>query len=209
MTFKLIPAHRTALEQADIAADMMSELMRFKASENKADPIRLPGLHGPYEELILKQRGKLPADYYEPGDDAPWNLRPQESRSNILWQVLSGMMDHAPDFAAAYMTLALDRGLADADYAGELRKLHQDWGRYIEHAGLIRDHRHSRMSHLYKSVACPACSILTATACRDPGMNALFREMLPLKPAERREMLQQRGLMPLLKIMIPDTPSVQ
>lgn len=209
MTFRLIPAHRAALEQADIAADMMNELMRFKASENKADPTRLSGLHGPYEELVLQRTGKLPADYYESGDDTPWNLRPQESRSNILWQVLSGVMDHAPDFAAAYMTLALDRGLADGDYAHELRRLHQDWGRFIEHAGLIRDHRHTRMNHIYKSVACPACSILTATACRDPGMNTLFREMLPLKPAERRELLQQRGLTPLLKIMIPETPKPQ
>ncbi len=209
MAFKLIPAHRAALEKADITADMMTELMRFKASENKADPARLPGLHGPYEELVLTRTGKLPDDYFEPGNDTPWNLRPQESRSNILWQVLSGVMDHAPDFAAAYMALALDRGLADTDYAHELRNLHKDWGRYIEHAGLIRDHQHSRMHHIYKSVACPACSILTATACRDPGMNALFREMLPLKAAERRELLQQRGLTPLLTIMIPEKPSIQ
>lgn len=206
MTFKLIPAHQITLDKAGIAADMMAELMSFKASENKADPARLQNLHGPYEELVRIRSGRLPDDYYEPGDDAPWGLRPQESRSNILWQVLSGMMDHAPDFAAAYMTLALDRGLSDDGYAHELKNLHKNWARYIEHAGLIRDHKHSRMNHIYKSVACPACSILTATACRDPAMNNLFREMLPLKPADRRQLLEDRGLTPLLRLMIPALP---
>lgn len=206
MVFKLIPAHHAALDNAGIAAKMMSELMNFKASENKADPERQQGLHGPYEELMRLRTGNLPADYYEPGDEQPWGLRPQESRSNILWQVLSGVMDHAPDFGAAYMTLTLDRGLADHDYRHELANLHKDWARYIEHAGLIRDHQHKRMSHIYKSVSCPACSILTATACRDPAMNALFHEMLPLKAADRRQLLQDRNMAPLLNIMIPATP---
>ena len=208
MVFKLIPAHKAALDSAGIAAKMMSELMNFKASENKADPARLPGLHGPYEELMRLRTGMLPDDYYEPGDAEPWHLRPQESRSNILWQVLSGVMDHAPDFAAAYMTLGLDRTLSDEDYAHELRKMHKDWGRYIEHAGLIRDHQHTRMTHIYKSVSCPACSILTATACRDPAMNALFREMLPMNAADRRQLLQDRSMAPLLNIMIPVTPKL-
>ncbi|MFN3828394.1 MAG: hypothetical protein ACK4NR_12315 [Micavibrio sp.] len=206
MAFKLIPAHTVALDNAGIAAKMISELMSFKASEDKDDPERQQGLHGPYEELVRLRTGKLPVDYYDPGDKQPWDLRPQESRSNILWQVLSGVIDHAPDFAAAYMTLALDRALSDEDYAHELKKLHKDWSRYIEHAGLISDHQHSRMSHIYKSVSCPACSILTATACRDPAMNALFREMLPLKPIERRQLLQDRNMAPLLNIMIPVTP---
>ena len=206
MVFRLIPAHKAAVENAGIADQIMTELMTFKASENKTDPERRQGLHGPYEELTRARTGALPADYYEPGDIVPWGLRPQESRSNILWQVLSGVMDHSPDFAAAYMALALDRALSDDDYALELGKLHKDWARYIEHAGLIRDHRHDRMTHIYKSVACPACSILTATACRDQAMNDLFREMLPMKPAERRQTLQDRGLAPLLKIMIPAVP---
>lgn len=204
MTFRLIPAHKAALEKAGIGEKIMGELMSFKASQNKSDPARLPGLHGPYEEYVRTRSGRLPEDYFEPGDDVPWHLLPQESRSNALWQVLSGVMDHAPDFAAAYMTLALDRALSDDDYALEMRKLHKDWSGYLEHSGLIRDHQHTRMTHLYKSVSCPACSVLTATACRDPVMNALFREMLPLKAAERREMLQVRGLAPVLNIMIPD-----
>lgn len=187
-----------------IKDDDIKMLMAFKATEWKDDPERLQGLHGPYEEMILLRTGKLPADYYEAGSDEPWGLRMEESRSNILWQVTSGMMDSYPEFGGAYMAFALDHGLGVKEYASELQGLHKDWRNYIEHAGLQRDHKHQSMGHIYRSVACPACSVLTAMASRDAGMIALFKSMVNLKPSERREFLSEKGLLPYLNVIVPE-----
>ncbi len=190
-------AHRQALEAKGIGETHIRALMQFKASERKDDPARRPGLHGPYEELVLMNTGRLPDDYFTANDPEPWGLRIEESRSNILWQVLSGLLDTKPDFAAAYMGLALDRTLNDADYARELGNLHKDWRK---HNG---PHVHHNLGHAYRSVACPACSVVTALACRDAGMHALFQEMLPLSAQDRRQLLQDHNLTPLLNVMIP------
>ncbi len=186
----------------------MGVLMAFKASERKDDPSRRHGLHGPYEELVLGKTGRLPEDYYDDGHDEPWGLRIEESRSTILWQVTSGLMDFCPEFAGAYMALALDHGLGADDYAHELSGLHRDWRRYSEHAGLLRDHRHQSMGHIYRSVACPACSVLTAMASRDQGMVTLFKNMAGLPPQERRSFLKEQGLLPYLTMMVPG-PEIQ
>lgn len=188
----------TAISDSDI-----QELMAFKASERKDDPERLQGIHGPYEELILLKTGHMPKDYYEAGDPDPWGLRIQESRSNILWQVTSGMMDQFPEFGGAYMALALDHGLGSNEYALELGKLNKDWRRYVEHSGMFRDHVHRSMGHVYHSVSCPACSVLTAMASQNEGMISLFKEMAPLKAEDRRTFLKDRGLLPYLNMMVP------
>jgi hypothetical protein len=182
----------------------VSALAAFKATENKNDPARMLDIHGPYEELTLRKTGKLPAEYYDYGDETPWGLRVLESRSNILWQVLSGAMDKAPDFAAYYMALALDSALSDDDYAKELKKLNKDWGDYQFMSHLHGDHTHTSMSHVYGRVACPACSMLTALSVRDKGMNDLFKELIPLSPKDRKEYLSEKGLLGLLDKMIPD-----
>lgn len=209
MAFQLTPIHRKLVADAGIGPQMMAELMRFKATEDKTSPDRRQNLHGPFEEMTRIKTGALPADYYTQGDPVPWGLRVDESRSNILWQVVSGLMDPVPDLGAAYMALALDRGLGEDDYATELTGLHRDWARYLDHSGVLRDHHHQKMSHIYQSVSCPACSILTAVACRDPGMNDLFRSMLGLPAPDRTRLLQERGLAPLLKLMIPDGPGAK
>jgi len=188
-----------------ISAEDMKALMTFKASEKKDDPERLLGLHGPYEELNLVKTGQLPPDYYESGDPEPWGLRLAESRSNILWQVTSGMMDAYPEFAAAYLGLALDHGLDTQDYALELGKLHRDWRGYIEHSGLFRDHKHGVLGKHYHSVACPACSVLTALASQNDKMIALFKDMASHKPSERMDFLREKGLLPYLNLMIPSS----
>lgn len=192
-----------------IEQSMMKTLMAFKASERKDDPARLQNIHGPFEEMTVRKTGRLPDDYFTPGDEAPWGLRPQESRSNILWQVVSGIMDRHPEFGAHYMALALDKALGDKEYAKELRALNKSWGDYVDHAGVVRDHHHGVMRQNYMRVSCPACSVLTAMACRDAGMEALFREMIQLKPADRRALLQERGLINLLDRMIPDAGAKQ
>ena len=192
------------LRRFNVAANALSELVRFKAAEDKADPSRVQGIHGPYEELTLRKTGKLPADYFAANDPEPWGLRVAESRSNILWQVVSGVMDQHPEFAANYMALALDSALGDEDYTKEARGLNKSWGDYLDHAGVFRDHHHSAMRHDYQRVACPACSTLTALAVQDAGMRDVFNQMLPLSVTERRMFLNEKGLMPLLDIMIPD-----
>ena len=166
--------------------------------------MRAQGRHGPFEELSLRKTGKLPADYYEAGNEQPWGLRVQESRSNILWQVLSGAMDQYPDFAANYMALALDTALDDDDYTKELGKLNKDWGDYQFVSNLHGDHQHSSMSHVYGRVACPACSMLTALSIRDDGMKSVFEEMRSMKPQDRKAYLSEQGLLGLLDTMIPD-----
>jgi len=188
-----------------ISNDDLKNLVAFKASEKKDDPERYQGLHGPYEELHLAKTGKLPADYYEDSDPEPWGLRLAESRSNILWQVTSGLMDSYPEFGAAYMGLALDHGLGMKEYARELENLHKDWRGYIEHSGIFRDHKHSVMGKHYHAVSCPACSVLTALASQNSQMTALFKDMAALKPSERMDFLKDKGLLPYLNMMIPET----
>ncbi|PZP55137.1 MAG: hypothetical protein DI586_07790 [Micavibrio aeruginosavorus] len=188
----------------DIGQKALAELVLFKAIEHKDDPARIHGIHGPYEELTIRKTGKLPADYFAGSDPEPWGLRIRESRSNILWQVLSGVMDKHAEFGMNYMALTLDNSLSDEDYAKELGRLNKDWGDFLDHSGVFRDHHHTAMGHEYKRVACPACSTLTALACQDAGMQALFRELLPLDTADRRKLLSEKGLMPLLDKMIPD-----
>lgn len=197
-------AHKVELPHVNIGEKAIAELMAFKASERKDDPARIQGIHGPYEELSLRKTGKLPADYFAEGDPAPWGLRIRESRSNILWQVLSGIMDKHTEFGANYMALALDQSLGEQDYAKELRKLNKSWGDFLEHAGVSRDHHHSAMGQEYRRVACPACSTLTALVCQDVGMQEIFKELLPLGMADRRRLLAEKGLLPLLDTMIPD-----
>lgn len=205
MAYKLLrPDFQQALNRIGVAETVLDDLVNFKNSGRKDDPARRQDLHGPFEIFTRTKTGRLPEAFYEPGDPEPWGLLPEESRSNILWQVTAGIMDHTPSLAAAYMALALDRGLSDDDYALELGKLHKDWTRYIEYSGTIRDHHHGVMSRTYHSISCPACNILTAVACRDEGMHKVFQEMLTLKPAERRALLSARGLAPMMTIEIPD-----
>ncbi len=113
-------------------------------------------------------------------------------------------MDKHPEFGANYMALSLDNALGDEHYAKELRSLNKSWGDFLDHAGVFRDHHHTAMGHTYMRVACPACSALTALACQDAGMQAVFKEMLPLGMGDRRKLLSEKGLMPLLDTMIPD-----
>ncbi len=200
-------SHMPDLSGLKIGESVIAELMAFKASEKKDDPSRTHEIHGPYEEATIRKTGKLPADYYAAGDPEPWGLRERESRSNILWQVLSGVMDRHAEFGAAYMALALDHALDLNDYAKELRKLNKNWGDFLDHAGVSRDHQHSAMGQTYMRVSCPACNTLTALACQDVGMQMLFKDMIPLSIADRRKLLSEKGLMPLLDTMIPDIKS--
>jgi hypothetical protein len=194
--------HRIDLSQFGVGANAMKELLAFKASESKDDPSRLQGIHGPYEVLTIHQTGRLPGDYYAEGDDIPWGLRVAESRSNILFQIVSGMMDKHPDFAAPYLGLVLDRSLADEDYAQELRTLNGDWNRFLQQASLPMRHQHQAMSVTYSRMSCAACSILTALAVQDRGMGEIFNDLVGLKPEERLAALNAKGLMPLLDITI-------
>lgn len=202
----LKPAAKSSFDW--VSKDDIKKLMAFKASERKNDPERQTGLHGPYEEMVLLKSGRLPDDYYEEGDGEPWGLRVQESRSNLLWQVTSGLMDRYPEFGGAYMALALDHGLGKDDYARELQKLNKDWRGYIEHAGIFNDHHHKSMGHIYRSVACPACSVLTSMASQNERVIRLFKEMSAFKPNDRRQFLEDKGLLPLLNTMISDLPVI-
>ncbi|PZQ48228.1 MAG: hypothetical protein DI551_01700 [Micavibrio aeruginosavorus] len=182
----------------------LSRLMDFKASEREDDPARIADIRGPYEILHQRKFGQLPL--------GSWNLREEESRSGLIWQVLSGAMDKHPSFAAAYLSLALDNALSAEDYTKELRSLNRRWGDYLDHEGLTSDHHHSVMHGTYNRVACVQCSTLTALAVQDPAMHDLFvKELLPLKtPRDRQAYLAEKGLMPLLDKMIPDkTPDTK
>lgn len=201
---KDLSMQRSTLAEGHISSADIKMLMSFKASERKDDPNRFQGLHGPHEELVICKTGRLPNDYYEDESDEPWGLRIQESRSNILWQVTSGMMDSYPEFGGAYMALALDHGLDDQDYLKEITKLHNDWRHYMEHAGLLSDHKHQSMGHIYRIVVCPACSVLTAMASQNDAFISLFKEMRGLKPGDRMEFLKEKGLLPYLNMMVPD-----
>ena len=130
MTYKLLqPSFQQALSRIGVAESVLDDLSNFKNSGRKDDPARRQDLHGPFEIFTISKTGRLPEAFYEPGDPEPWGLLPEESRSNILWQVTAGIMDHTPALGAAYMALALDRSLGDEDYALELGKLHKDWAR--------------------------------------------------------------------------------
>lgn len=196
----------------EVGERLMADLMSFKKAERKDDPERRAGLHGPYEEITrirnLREKGApyLPDDYYDADDherNSPWGLRIESSRSNILWQVLSGILDHEPVLASSYMSLALDSGLSLDDYAKELGKLHSDLQKYA----MPSNHKHHAvMADHYNSVSCPACSMLTAMAVKDANFHALFVEkLLPLKTAtERRALLIKEGISPLLNTMVFD-----
>lgn len=197
----------TSLDPFAIGEQSLKDLVDMRLQSAKDDPERRIGIHGPYEELMIMKTGRLPDLYFDAGDPQPWGLRVSDSRSSILWQVLSGVLDRQPEFASSYMALALDNALSDDDYSRELGKMHKDFRSYMEHAGVLRDHHHRAMTHVYKSVACPACTLLASLAVKDEKMHALFREMLPMSPAGRRQHLSERGLMPMLNIAIDTTLS--
>ena len=183
---------------------LLTVLIALKANARKDDPARRQDIYGPYEASTCLRTGRMPEDYYVTGDPEPWGFTIEESRRNIVWQAVSGMLDHQPDFAGAYLALALDGALGDDDYAGELRGLNGDWSSFLRQSGLVRDHHHGHMRSIYQTVACAACSQLAAAAIRDPEMNALFRnEMLPLAPSDRHRLLRDRKLAPLLNAQIP------
>lgn len=182
----------------DIGKDKISKLVDFKNSEREDDPSRIADIRGPYEILHQRKYGTLPL--------GSWKLREEESRSGVIWQVLSGAMDKYPSFAAAYLSLALDNALGTEDYTKELRGLNKRWGDYLEREGHTSDHHHSVMHGTYMRVACVQCSMLTALAVQDGAMHDLFvKELLPLKsPKDRQAYLVEKGLIPYLDKMIPD-----
>ncbi len=182
----------------EVRKDALLKLIAFKASERKDDPERIEDIRGPYEIMHQRKFGTLPA--------GSWNLREKESRSGVIWQVLSGAMDQYPSFAAAYLSLALDNALSVDDYTKELRSLNKHWGDHLDREGLTSDHHHNVMRGTYMRVSCVQCSTLTALACQDEAMHDLFvKELLPLKtPQDRHAYLAEKGLMPLLDRMIPD-----
>jgi hypothetical protein len=192
------------LMMTESGAKALQRLMAFKASERKDDPDRHQGIHGPYEELLIQKTGTLPDDYYVAGDDIPWGLRIQESRSNILWQVLSGMLDHRPEFAAAYMGLVLDQSLNVDEHKRELEKIHKSWTEYHSTKSIFNNHQHGAAK--YHSVACPACSVLTAMVCQDEAMNDLFKKLIPMSFEDRNSFMVEQGFATLLDVMIPKTP---
>ena len=185
----------------DISKSALSKLMDFKAAERQDDPDRIEDIRGPYEIMHLRKYGALPVGM--------WKLREEESRSGVIWQVLSGMLDQHPSFASAYLSLALDKSLGRDDYAKELRNLNKSWGDYLDRAGLLTDHKHSVMRGTYHRVGCVQCSILTAMACQDAEMHDLFvKDLLPLKdPKDRYAYLAEKGLIDWLDKMIPDKVS--
>lgn len=178
----------------------LGRLMDFKAAERQDDPVRIEGIRGPYEIMYERKFGKMP--------DGMWNLREEESRSGLIWQVLSGAMDNYPPYAAAYLSLALDKALSTEDYTKELRTLNKRWGDHLDREGLTSDHHHGLMRGTYMRVSCVQCSMLTALACQDPEMHDLFeKELLPLKtPRDRHAYLAEKGLVEMLDTMIPDKP---
>lgn len=182
----------------NIGKEAINRLVEYKNSEREDDPARIEGIRGPYEILYMRKYGRMP--------EGSWNLREEESRSGLLWQVLSGAMDTYPSFATAYLSLALDKTLNTEDYTRELNALNKSWADYLEKAGLTSNHHHGVMRSTYMRVSCPQCSTLTALACQDPEMHDLFvKELQPLKtPEDRHAYLAEKGLIPLLDTMIPD-----
>jgi len=178
-------------------------LIDFKAAERKDDPTRIQGIHGPYEETHVRCKGQLPDDYFAKNDPEPWGLRIEESKSNILWQILSGVMDSYPDFGAQYLGLVLDKALPETSYVLELKKLNKDWGDAFETMGVRKDHAHESMKGAFKRVDCAACNLLTAAAIRDDGMMNEFKALRGKNPQERVEYLQSKGFDVLLTVSIP------
>jgi hypothetical protein len=181
-------------------------LVDFKLGERKDDPTRVHGIHGPFEETHLKIHGRLPDDYFAKGDPVPWGLRIEESKSNILWQILSGVMDSCPEFGSAYLALVLDKGLNRDTYINELMNLNKDWGDSFEKLGVRKDHRHQSMKSIFTRVDCAACNILTAAAIRDDGMIGEFKALIGKTREERIEYLKSKGFDVLLTFSIPETP---
>jgi hypothetical protein len=180
------------------ADDLFNSLVAFKAAEREDDPARIADIRGPYEIYYKHKHGRYP--------EGTWNLRVEESRSGLVWQALSGILDPYPDFAAAYLALGLDKGLDEKTFVQELRALNKSWEKYIELAGLATDHTHTNMRKTFMRVDCAQCSMLAAIACRDEALNTMFvKDLLPLKnPNDRMAFLKEQGLLPLLDTMIPD-----
>ena len=184
---------------------VIDKLLAFKESEYKNDPARIHDIRGPYEVAYFHAHGKLPPQCYDIGDPIPWGLRVEESRSNILWQVLAGVIDAHPEFAAAYLQIALAQDLDHETYPIELRKLNKDWTNHLDHQMFNAGHVHSTMGATYNRVSCPACSLLTALAIQNKGMNEYIKDIIVLKnPQDRQKFLQEKGLLPLLDIEIPE-----
>lgn len=197
-------AHLFSLASAP--EESLRTVQAIKQTALKHDPARQPGLHGPYEEAHLLETGRLPAAYYDAADDAPWGLLIPESRSNILWQSLSGMLDRQPDFGSAYMGLSLDRGIDGGDYARELKSLNGSFRSYLEKSAEPSHAHHRRMGSLYHSTSCPACNVLTSMACQDAGLGEIFKSITGLKSADRVAALRENGFTPLFNVLIPDAP---
>lgn len=198
--------HKVDLSHFGIGEKAVTELMAFKASERKDDPARIQGIHGPYEEGLLRKTGRLHESYYEAGDPEPWGLRRKESESNILYQILYWPTHpQYKSIGADYFGLVKAQStLGDAEYAKEARKINKDWGDYLEQAGLHANHVHRVIGDEYNRIACTACSMLTAFACRDTGMLAIFEDFLSCGAQERMARLNEMGLSLLLRTTIPD-----
>lgn len=191
-----------------VSDSTLAQLIAFKNSEDKNDPTRRMGIHGPYEQMHIVKHGALPADYYSGNPPTPWGLRIEESRSNIIWQVTMGVLDHQPEFAAAYLGLALDKGIDGADYARELFALHQDFTKYLKTPH--HDHHHHHAAHVFNSISCTACSVVTSLAIRDNGFFSIFKEMQDFaKGEDRRKFLKEKGLLKLMFTTIEDLQAAQ
>jgi hypothetical protein len=191
-----------------VSDSALANLLAFKKAEDKNDPTRRMGIHGPYEQMHIVKHGALPADYYSGNPPTLWGLRIEESRSNIIWQVTMGVLDHQPEFAAAYLGLALDKGIDGADYARELFTLHQDFTKYLKapHHG----HHHHHAAHVFNSISCTACSVVTSLAIRDNGFFGIFKEMQGFaKGEDRRQFLEEKGLLAFMLTTIEDLQAAQ
>lgn len=197
-------AFTSLFNAASDAGESLRAVQEIKKTACKEDPARKSGLHGPYEEAHLLQTGRLPDTYYDADGGEPWGLLTSESRSNILWQALSGMLDRQPDFGSVYMGLSLDRTLDDAYYAHELKSLHGSFRSYLEKSAEPSHAHHRRMGGYFHAASCPACSVLTSMACQDAGLNEIFRSFTGLKSGDRAALLREKGFAPLLNVLIPD-----
>lgn len=179
--------------------DVVAALIAFKAAEEEDDPSRIQDIRGPSEVLNKRLYGRYP--------EGSWNLRVEESRSGILWQALSGILDPYPSYASAYIALALDTTLSTEDYKKELSNLNRSWLDFLDRNSFLNTHTHKVISGEYHRVSCPQCSLLTAMAVQNKDMHDLFvRDLLPLKtPEDRMSFLRESGLLPLLDEQIPDT----
>ena len=178
----------------------MLQVMIDKKNSDKNDPNRRNDLYGPYPVFVRANTGRLPESYYDENDPEPWGLFLNESRSGVLWQTLSGMMDNDQGFAGAYLELALDTSLSVDDYARELAKLNGSWISYMNRNTHLHDHHHS----LYHSVSCAGCTALAAVTVQSSEMTKFFKENLHgLLPKDRLAFLQEKKLLPLLNHNLP------